>query len=400
MHRANATRYAAAACAPRRALASPRAPEHARAAQATRGEATAAAPHSAAGSAAGGAAGRRRAVGPPRWARESNHVALPLQRRDAVSWWGAATALRRHRPDSDTTPAEGGAGVPGAHRGAGARRVIRGDLARGAPGALFTQCAHNARVRRLPLTNNAPPPLQAVCVAAQRCGSPFVAQRWIGGTLTNFASLQRTITALDAVGSTHAPSSAEGAATAEPPHSRATKKAALVAAHAAARAERRVGTLRGMSRLPGAMFVVDAAREAGPLAEAARAGVTTVAVCDSDTAHPEAVDYPIPANAHSPACVRLLCELAARAVLHGRGAETPEQAWTRHVVATRRAEDASGGSAGSALVAAGGDANQQEDGSFYGPWGYAPLCSRLSGLGRQRGRTRHAGGGKRPRQTR
>jgi ribosomal protein S2 len=228
---------------------------------------------------------------------------------------------------------------------------------------------------------------QAVSIAAQRCGSPFVVGRWVGGTLTNFRSVARAIASLDATTADAADAPASAAAAA-PPKGLGSKKAAAVVAAAAARAERRVGTLRGMASLPGAVFVVDAAAHAKPLAEAAAVGIPVVALCDSDTAHPENIDFPVPANARAPAAIRLLCELAARAVLHGTGAEPPETTWRRQTSEGSTDGDGDGGKEDDATKRAF---------SFYGGWGgFAPLRTALAGVGRPRGRT---GGGKRHRKT-
>jgi small subunit ribosomal protein S2 len=238
--------------------------------------------------------------------------------------------------------------------------------------------------RRVLFVGTSPAARQAVCIAAQRCGEPFVATRWVGGTLTNFRSVQRAIAALETT-----PEASASAAASCDGGGRGAKKAAVVAARAAERNARGVGTLRGLARLPGAVFVVDAAHEAAPLAEAAATGVTTVAICDSDTAHPETLDFPVPANARAPATVRLLCELAARAVLAGKQAPTPEDAHARHVAAEYYANVAASDDDDD-------DAKKQQDddgggggGGFYGPWGITPLRSGVSGVGRPRGRGHH-----------
>ena len=144
---------------------------------------------------------------------------------------------------------------------------------------------------------------QAVSTAAQRCGSPFVVTRWVGGTLSNNKAIQRAIDLLvEESPNADASKLLTGAA---------AKKAAMVAAKRRERAERKVGGLRGMTRLPGALFVVDAAKHAAVLAEAKTVRIPVVAVCDSDTQHPLELAYPIPANASGPGSVRLLAELAA-----------------------------------------------------------------------------------------
>jgi small subunit ribosomal protein S2 len=204
---------------------------------------------------------------------------------------------------------------------------------------------------------------QAVSTAAQRCNSPFVVTRWVGGTLSNNKAIQRAIDLLDKDSSSDASKLLTGAA---------AKKAAMVAAKRRERAERKVGGLRGVTRLPGALFVVDAAKHAAVLAEAKTARIPVVAVCDSDTQHPLDLDYPIPANASGPGAVRLLAELAARAVLCGKKLEAPEATWEREV-AEKREEGEAG----------------EEEFAFYGPWRVAPLRTSLSGTGRRKGHKRH-----------
>ena len=211
----------------------------------------------------------------------------------------------------------------------------------------------------------------AVSIAAQRCGSPYVVMRWVGGTLSNSKSILRAIALLEDTAAQPAATMLTGAA---------AKKAAMVAAKRRERAERKVGGLRGMTRLPGAVFVVDAARHANVLAEAKTMSIPVCAVCDSDTQHPLELAYPIPANASSPASVRLLAELAARAVLYGKKLEPPEATWERDMAEKRMEE-------GEEHVASGEE--EELAFNFFGTWRVAPLRTSLSGTGRRRGHKRH-----------
>ena len=212
----------------------------------------------------------------------------------------------------------------------------------------------------------APAACHAVAIAAQRCGSPYVSARWVGGTLSNNSSFQRAIALLDD-GDVPASSTALTGA--------AAKKAAMVAAKRRERAERKFGGLRGLKRLPGALFVVDAAKHAAALAEAQTTRIPVVAICDSDARNPLQLAHSIPANAQGPAAVRLLAELAARAVMCGKKMEPPEETWKREVAET-----------GDAAEASREDDDEAKSFMFYGTWRVAPLRTSLSGTGHKRHR--------------
>ena len=208
----------------------------------------------------------------------------------------------------------------------------------------------------------------AVAIAAQRCDSPYVSARWVGGTLSNHSSIKRAITLLDN-GDAPAPSAALTGA--------AAKKAAMIAAKRRERAERKFGGLRGLKRLPGALFVVDAAKHAAALAEAQTTRIPVVAICDSDAHDPLQLAHPIPANAQGPAAVRLLAELAARAVMCGKKMEPPEATWEREVAET--------GAAGE---------DDDDEFAFFRTWRVAPLRTSLSGTGHKLRRRLTRGGRK------
>ena len=207
----------------------------------------------------------------------------------------------------------------------------------------------------------------AISIAAQRCSSPYVSARWVGGTLSNWSSIQHATALLDDERDVPSSEALTGAA---------AKKAAMLDAKRRERVERKFGGLRGLKRLPGALFVVDAEKHAAALAEAHTTRIPVVAICDSDARNPLQLAHAVPANAQGPAAVRLLAELAARAVMCGKKIEPPEAAWERDV-AERGGDEVTG------------DASADDEFAFYGPWRVAPLRTSLSGTGRRHGHKRH-----------
>jgi small subunit ribosomal protein S2 len=149
---------------------------------------------------------------------------------------------------------------------------------------------------------------EAIEQEAQRCGMPFVNQRWIGGMLTNFNVIQARIDYLvhledqKARGLFH----------------RLPKKEALRLEKSIQRLNRQMGSFKEMTKFPSALFVVDPSKERIAIAEARHAGVPTVAMVDTNC-NPDEVDYPVPANDDAVRGVRLICSKIADAVLEGKG---------------------------------------------------------------------------------
>jgi small subunit ribosomal protein S2 len=145
---------------------------------------------------------------------------------------------------------------------------------------------------------------------AKRCGMPFVNQRWIGGTLTNFGAIQSRIDYLVQLEDQRdrGEFSVRG------------KKEVLGLTRQIDRLNRRLGGIKEMTALPGAMFIVDSSKERIAIAEGRRVGIPIVAVVDTNC-NPEEIDYPIPANDDAVRAIKLICGGMAEAVLEGKAAQ-------------------------------------------------------------------------------
>ncbi len=126
---------------------------------------------------------------------------------------------------------------------------------------------------------------EALKRAAERVGQPYSAGRWIGGSLTNFGEIKRRLNRLDEL--TDMREKGELA--------KFTKKERLLKDREIADLESMFGGLKGMSKNPDALFVVDPKAEAGAVAEARQLGIPVIALMNSDCDRSK-VTYPIPAN--------------------------------------------------------------------------------------------------------
>jgi small subunit ribosomal protein S2 len=148
---------------------------------------------------------------------------------------------------------------------------------------------------------------------AQRCGSFYVTERWLGGMLTNFQTIRKQIRRLKELER----GQEEGA------FEFYTKKERLLLDRERAKLDKYLSGVKDMSRLPGAMFVVDAKREIIAVREAARLGIPVVAIADTN-ADPDLIDYPIPGNDDAIRSVGLIAKAVADAVEAARR-EVPEE---------------------------------------------------------------------------
>ncbi len=148
---------------------------------------------------------------------------------------------------------------------------------------------------------------QAIEEEAQRCGMYYVNQRWIGGTLTNFSTIQARIDYLVRLEDQRD----KGA------FNRLPKKEVLKIEEKIARMNKQMAGFKEMTSLPAAMFVIDTTKEYIALAEAKRVGIPVVAVADTNC-NPDDIDYPIPANDDAIRAIRLVCSKIANAVIEGR----------------------------------------------------------------------------------
>ena len=148
---------------------------------------------------------------------------------------------------------------------------------------------------------------QAIEEEAQRCGMFYVNQRWLGGVLTNFATIQARIDYLVRLEDQQSRGEFK----------RLPKKEALKLAEEIARLNKQVGGFKEMTSLPGALFIIDPSKERIALAEAKRIGIPTVAVVDTNC-NPDEIDHPIPANDDAIRAIKLICSIIADAVIEGK----------------------------------------------------------------------------------
>jgi len=145
---------------------------------------------------------------------------------------------------------------------------------------------------------------------AQRCGMYYVNQRWIGGVLTNFATIQARID--------HLVRLEDQLAKGE--FSRLPKKEALKRKEEISRLNRQMGGFKEMTSLPSALFSVDPTKERIAVAEAKRVGIPVVAIADTNC-DPDDIDYPIPANDDAIKAIKLICNKIADSIIEGKTGE-------------------------------------------------------------------------------
>jgi small subunit ribosomal protein S2 len=147
---------------------------------------------------------------------------------------------------------------------------------------------------------------ETVQAEASRCGMPYVNNRWLGGTLTNFTTIQGRIDHLVRLED----------AMARGEYTRMPKKDVLKTEEEIERLNRHFGGIKEMTKLPAAVFIVDPAMEYITVAEANRVGVPIVAMADTNC-NPNLLDYPIPSNDDAIRAVRLVTARIADAALEG-----------------------------------------------------------------------------------
>jgi small subunit ribosomal protein S2 len=149
---------------------------------------------------------------------------------------------------------------------------------------------------------------------AERCGQYYVNDRWLGGMLTNWTTISKSIKRLKDLTAELDNGSAETAR---------TKRELLERTRSRDKLERTLGGIKDMAGLPNMIFVVDTVKEHLAIAEAKTLGIPVVAIVDSNS-NPEDITYPIPGNDDAIRAVNLYCELAGNAVLDGLQAEMVE----------------------------------------------------------------------------
>ncbi len=148
---------------------------------------------------------------------------------------------------------------------------------------------------------------------ALRAGVPFVAERWLGGMLTNFKTVKQSIKRLKELETMSQDGTFE----------RLGKKEALMLQREMVKLEKSIGGIKDMNGLPDAIFVIDVGYHKIAITEAGKLGIPVVAVVDTNHT-PEGVSYVIPGNDDSSRAIRLYARGAADAVLEGRSQSVQE----------------------------------------------------------------------------
>ena len=155
---------------------------------------------------------------------------------------------------------------------------------------------------------------EAVVEEAQRCGAFFVSRRWLGGMMTNFQTIRKSIERMNKLAVTI---SEDEALLASGGHPKFTKKERLMMSREREKLEFSLGGIKDMHTPPQLLFVVDIKREEIAVKEARRLDIPVVALVDTNC-DPKLVSYAIPSNDDGTRAIRLFCAAVADAVLDGR----------------------------------------------------------------------------------
>ena len=150
---------------------------------------------------------------------------------------------------------------------------------------------------------------EAIAQEAARCGMPFVRDRWLGGTLTNFETVRRSAKKLQE----------QERMKLSGVFSSLSKKECLMREKDIKRLAKSLDGIKNMTRLPDVLFVVDPVQEITAITEARRMEIPIVSICDTNC-DPDLIDYPMPGNDDAIRSVRLFCKLIADTVIEAREA--------------------------------------------------------------------------------
>ena len=150
---------------------------------------------------------------------------------------------------------------------------------------------------------------------ALRCGANYVAERWLGGMLTNFATIRKSLKRLEQIEKMESDGTVDNL----------RKKERLMLSREKDRLLRVLGGIVEMTRTPSALFVVDIRKEKLAIKEAKTLGIPVIAIVDTNV-DPTPVDYPIPANDDSLKTIALITKELTDAIIMGREAAKAEKA--------------------------------------------------------------------------
>ncbi|RPI03335.1 MAG: 30S ribosomal protein S2 [Calditrichaeota bacterium] len=144
-------------------------------------------------------------------------------------------------------------------------------------------------------------------VEAERCGMPYVTERWLGGTLTNFVTIKKSVKRLKNLEK----KASDGT------YDKLSKKEILTIEREKEKLNQILGGIREMNRLPEAIFLVDAKKETIAVREAQRLGIPIFAILDTNS-DPDPIDYIVPCNDDAFKAINLVTHALVDAVLAGK----------------------------------------------------------------------------------
>ena len=145
---------------------------------------------------------------------------------------------------------------------------------------------------------------QAIAKEAERCGMYYVNNRWLGGMLTNFSTIKKSLQRLKKIEKMEIDGT----------FANLTKKEVSGLQKERAKLEKNLGGIKEMKELPGIIFIIDTHKEQIAVAEAHRMGIPVIAVVDTNC-NPEGIDYPIPGNDDAIRAISLFTSIIANAVV-------------------------------------------------------------------------------------
>ncbi len=151
-------------------------------------------------------------------------------------------------------------------------------------------------------------------IEAERCGQFQVNERWLGGTLTNFVTVKKSIKRLKHL---------EKMAT-DGTYEKLTKKEVMQVEREKEKLEKVLGGIKDMVKLPGAIFVVDVKKEAIAVQEANRLNIPVIGLVDTNS-DPDLIDYPVPGNDDAFKSINVITHAIADAILDARQGQVYEQ---------------------------------------------------------------------------
>jgi small subunit ribosomal protein S2 len=148
---------------------------------------------------------------------------------------------------------------------------------------------------------------EIVTTEAERLKMPFVTDRWLGGMLTNFATVRKSLKKMATIDKMVKENTAYAAL---------AKREKLMMTRERAKLDRVLGGIADLGRLPAALFVIDVKREHIAVKEAHKLGIPVFAICDTNS-NPELVQFPIPANDDASKSIQLIVGVIGKAIEDG-----------------------------------------------------------------------------------